>query len=677
MSPDAGGRPAGAGARFLDFMALTGFMVAQPVFAVLSGSTDYLLFRQVGRVPLLVLVLVTVVVPPVALWLLEGVGRRLFPGSATLVHTVLVGALFFVLGVQLVSTVASFGRAGRVVTGVVVGALLTALYRWWRPARMWVRWAWPAPVIFAALFLFTSPVVDLLRDAGPPAVADSVGSASPVVLVVFDEFPAVTLLDGDGRIDKRFFPNFATLAAEATHFRNATSVAARTVHAVPAMLTGRYPREDAVPTTGNHPDNLFTLLRSSHGVKAFESVTSMCPTATCPRDDWIRAGRWHVVGDALRIWMHTATGGSHGGEALGAWFHEDTVDMGPRPERFERFLASIDGDDTPFHFLHLVLPHAPWRYLPDGLRYTPRDLGMVSYEERIEHPWPALVDHRRHVSQAMYVDRLLGETVERLKDVGLYDRATLLVTADHGVSFQPGLEQGTRNLRPSNEHEVAWIPFLLKVPGQEVGAVSDRNVMSVDVAPTVAELAGTRLPWPADGVSLVSAPPRSSAKVWFNEPGRPLNVDTAAFGRVLDGATAELAPSSEGAEALFRVGPLGGLVGTPAGSHPTVEGRRPVGRVDDLASHYAVDAGTGTVPSLVSGYLDLSGQSWRPQALAIALNGVIAGVSEVYADGDRLHRFAALVPPRRFVQGRNLVELFLVVDARDGPALQPVEVRAA
>ncbi len=104
-----------------------------------------------------------------------------------------------------------------------------------------------------------------------------------------------------------------------------------------------------------------------------------------------------------------------------------------------------------------MLPHAPWRYLPDGLRYTPRDLGLASYDERIAEPWPASVDRRRHVLQAMYVDRLLGEVIERIKHVGLYDRGTLLVTADHGISFQPGIEQGTRNLKPGNEHEVAWV----------------------------------------------------------------------------------------------------------------------------------------------------------------------------------------------------------------------------
>ncbi len=152
---------------------------------------------------------------------------------------------------------------------------------------------------------------------------------------------------------------------------------------------------------------------------------------------------------------------------------------------------------------------------------------------------------------------------------------------------------------------------------------------------------------------------------------------TTAFPRVLNGVTDEVAPSPEGAEALFSAGPFADMVGAPPASQPTVDGLLPVARVDDLGTHRQVSAGSETVPSLVSGYLELPAQAARPQAVAIALNGVIGGVSEVYADGDRAHRFATLVSPRRFADGHNILELFLVVEGSDGPALQRVDVRAA
>lgn len=40
------------------------------------------------------------------------------------------------------------------------------------------------------------------------------------------------------------------------------------------------------------------------------------------------------------------------------------------PRLFERFLESVDPDPAPaLHFIHLLLPHAPWRYLPSGREY--------------------------------------------------------------------------------------------------------------------------------------------------------------------------------------------------------------------------------------------------------------------------------------------------------------------
>jgi arylsulfatase A-like enzyme len=38
-----------------------------------------------------------------------------------------------------------------------------------------------------------------------------------------------------------------------------------------------------------------------------------------------------------------------------------------------------------------------------------------------------------------------------------------------------------------NQHEIAWVPFLLKAPNQTEGRVRDDNVMTVDLIPTVAD----------------------------------------------------------------------------------------------------------------------------------------------------------------------------------------------
>ena len=65
---------------------------------------------------------------------------------------------------------------------------------------------------------------------------------APVVMIVFDELSGLALMGPDGGIDAARFPNFARLAGDSTWYRNATTVADFTDHALPALLTGERPR---------------------------------------------------------------------------------------------------------------------------------------------------------------------------------------------------------------------------------------------------------------------------------------------------------------------------------------------------------------------------------------------------------------------------------------------------
>ena len=69
----------------------------------------------------------------------------------------------------------------------------------------------------------------------------------PIVVVVFDQLPLISLLDRDGRIDGTLYPNFAALSRDAAWFRNASAVGDMTNWALPAILTGNYPTG---PTSG-------------------------------------------------------------------------------------------------------------------------------------------------------------------------------------------------------------------------------------------------------------------------------------------------------------------------------------------------------------------------------------------------------------------------------------------
>src|SRR4051794_4853494 len=107
---------------------------------------------------------------------------------------------------------------------------------------------------------------------------------APIVFVVFDALPEGMLMQPGGGLDRARFPGFAELAAQATWYRNATTVHDSTVKSIPAMLDGRWPSNLRHPTLADHPENLFTLLRSRYSVTADEEGTELCPAELC-RDE--------------------------------------------------------------------------------------------------------------------------------------------------------------------------------------------------------------------------------------------------------------------------------------------------------------------------------------------------------------------------------------------------------
>ena len=115
-----------------------------------------------------------------------------------------------------------------------------------------------------------------------------------------------------------------------------------------------------------------------------------------------------------------------------------------------------------------MLPHSPWTYLPSGTRYDVRpapgwgsDEVWTSNQAAVDQYW------QRHLLQLGYADRVLGRLLDRLHASGLYDRAVLVVTADHGVSFRAG--QKRRPLSPANRQDIAYVPLFVKTPGQRTG----------------------------------------------------------------------------------------------------------------------------------------------------------------------------------------------------------------
>jgi hypothetical protein len=699
---------------FFELFALVGFVVAQPTLDVLGKAPDFFIFRRAGRAEILILVLAVTVLPTLGLWLAEQVAGLISERLRRLVHVAMVAGLLAVLTLEVGKNLTSVRGPALVAVGVAGGVAGGLLYASWDGLKLWLRYLAPAPLVFALVFLLVSPVSKLVLpqpggtvDANAPGVR--INPEHPVVMVLLDEFPVTSLLNSKGQVDARLYPNFAKLAGRSTWYRNATAVSGLTQWAVPAMLSGRYPakaQEEASPTAAQYPDNLFTLLGRSYPVEQQQIVTQLCPADVCKATKGSGpsgAGLKTTLRDSARVFKRIIWPRDVDENPTGAWLTADPgaeakpavkpgdspilkeIQEGHEPRQFYDFVRSIEGTDKPtFYFLHILLPHQPWRDLPDGRKYPDRGDGRLGNGWTSE-TWPPQLSRQRHLMQTGETDRLIGQVMRRLQEQGMWDNTLFVVTADHGMSFKP-TEFTRRVATPGNADQVLWVPLFIKTPGQAEGQVTERNWEHVDLVPTIADVLGIKVPWEMDGVSQAGPEePRTRTTKWFfSKPGeRQEFPGPENQAKALAGVTDQLTKPHNGYKGWFQFGPHGDLVGQRVSQVGVDQASAGSAKVEELADYGKVNLKSGVVPAQVSGQVSLAaGVPSRP-AVAVALNGVIAGVSETFrevrdAQGSQPKgppdKFSAVALDTLFKAGANKLELFVIDDSGGRVRLRPLTV---
>jgi sulfatase-like protein len=613
---------------------------AQPLLDLLGRNAEFFVARGSTTGDILLLALGYTLLPPLigagAVW---GLGR-VRPALGWGAMLALVGLLAAALVLPPVGD-ALGGSAVAVPVALALGVGAAFLYARATALRSFLTVLGAAPVVVLLLFLVVSPVRGLLfpSDAGG-AVAGPARSTTPIVHVVFDELPVSTLTDGDGRIDGALFPSFARLARESTWYRNATTVNDLTASAVPAQLTGEQPGANELPITRDHPRNLFTLFERSHRLTVVEPITGLCPERLCGTTRPGTGARLRSLGSDLelvvkhlllpddlreslpavdRVWEGFEAGATDGELTRGANLRRDVLARLARDDAtagFERAIVALDQPRSrpPLVFVHSTLPHGPWRYLPDGRQYDIEGRGYpgLGPEAWTGPQWQVDQSFQRHVLQAQYADRLLGRLLDALRP---YDDAVLVVTADHGASFVTG--QPRRPANAANIGAVAPVPFFVKRPGQRSGKVDDRAVRTIDVLPTIADAAGVRVPWKADGMPADRRPVDPDAEIDVSHAGEP------ALTEPLSAVLAKRDERDEAEVPLLREGVWA------IGPRPDLLGRRVAPGTRRLTDPFVSGRADGVAPGT---------------AIAVAVDGRVAATTRAYRDGGRT-AYDALVPP--------------------------------
>ncbi|HEV8239101.1 MAG TPA: sulfatase-like hydrolase/transferase [Thermoanaerobaculia bacterium] len=650
---------------YLHLLALGALAFAQPLFDLLARTPDFFAARGSGRGDLLLLMALALLVAPLP-WLVVAFATRryLSEPQAARAGAVLIGSLasLVVLRGLALSGASAWAAA---TASVAAGAVAGWSYRRSAIARQLASWLVAALFVVPIVFLLDPGVSRRLSPAAAPPALHASGAHTPVVVVILDELPLLSLLDREGGIDRPRLPHFAALADEATWFRNAAAPSGETVSALPAILSGRLTfGRDALQVQRN----LFTLLGD---YPTFAMEEGLCPrehnllTEGRAPDFSERARR--LVADLPVVWLQLVTPPAwrrHLPSLAAGWDRFAAgapprvpgkrpawVDRSNRRRDAERFLRSIAPQERALWVAHLSFPHAPWDHLPSGQVYAcePECYAVPAEGDG----WEIAQLLQRHLLQVGYADTWLGELVARLRRAGLYDRTLLVVLADHGAAFQLGAQ--TRALGPATVGEILSVPLLVKRPGQRRGEVADELVSTVDLLPTVAAELAVRPPWPIPGRSWFAGGRQDLTYLAARSIPTAVPRDLAARRQAAAVRLVKWRPDSD----PWRIGPW-----------PTLLGRRPsssLAEASDLSfeldrpeRYAAVDPRAVPLPLSISGEVAGTTRGDGCCTMAFAVDGTVWATTHSYWTPEGDHRVAALVPARAFHAGRNAIEAYLV-----------------
>ncbi len=170
-----------------------------------------------------------------------------------------------------------------------------------------------------------------------------------------------------------------------------------------------------------------------------------------------------------------------------------------------RLLERVDWERDNFIFLHYWDPHRPYNQ-PDNFRgIFPRDLSDLPVIDAPDGtrwvlgagPLEELDDYNReqvclYDEEIYYCDTRVGQVLEELRRLGVYDEALIILNADHGEDMRE--HHAWYEHREPYEH-TCRVPLIIKFP-KSMGIEGGRRVSAItthsDLLPTILEVVGVK-----------------------------------------------------------------------------------------------------------------------------------------------------------------------------------------
>jgi len=501
--------------QILHLFALWGFAIAYPIYEVVVRNQGFLVMYQSSLSDVLAAFFIISVALPLICYLFLGLPTLLFLNSRleTLPFLVSVWGLFSLITLKYLGFLPSVLEPFSMYAALTIGLVITVVYAKKHKLREFVSFMAGAALLFPFIYLL---MLEITPDATPVTLNQTAKDSikhHPVVVVIFDELSLGTLMKEDRSLLSDYFPNFARLQDKATWYRDTSTVGEVTMTAVPAINTGILPTSaSTLPTYGQHPVNLFTVLKAAgYSIHAEEFTTYLCPSEINNRSiSHLTSGTKiaYIVSDSAIFWAHSVLPKS--------WRSSLPSITNIAPPYFPLFRSTPDQKPsllvsemgaalkqmTPeqrahsLSYLHIALPHRPYRFFPSGQTYTDQVQMPEKYGHDIEHWDPGSVlrpiAQQRYFLQLQYADTILGTILDQLEANEIFEEALIAVLADHGISFRSGfslrysIEKGASDFTsPTQTLDVLKVPLFIKYPFQKHGTIVDSPTRTIDVFATV------------------------------------------------------------------------------------------------------------------------------------------------------------------------------------------------
>ena len=685
---------------FLHLSALNSFAVVQPILNSLVNNVAFLRYYDYSPAAVLLAVVLLTLGIPISFLSLRVVLHRLgYPKFADAIRTILmVGLMLLALLYAARWASATLWRALYspsedvfFLPAIFTAGWLARLYFRAEIFRQLLSASAVGVLLFPAVFFLNPAVQEQVlmvpaREYFQPVIARSPAS---VIFVVFDGLSGMALLDENHEVDRARYPSFAGLSDRCNFYRNASTVHTRTDHALPAILSGSLPTGLQRPVESEYPLNLFRLLDNSRQFQQsiFEPYTQLAPEhlrrmdrqASIPRqtldllDTVLRVYErmcLPLLMDSLAIdvpreWFRLlpptlADPKALDGKIVYPWDADQDLQV-------DHFVKCLRPSAQPaLRFLHISAPHDPWTRLDSGKLYRRMNIGPDAIPGEDSGSWGDdewLVNQgwQRYLLQVRFADLCLGRILDRLEEAGLFDESMIVVTADHGFAFRARCSR--RDPQGETLSDLIPVPLFIKYPHQTKSMISDRNVETIDILPTIADVLGVPKDSNWDGESLLSAVAERPRKTVVATPtiileaafpGRFKYVDRLhkVFGKGVEGefTDLQLLPELSGRE-----------------SSPLLSSAQSKLTLTLSEGRLSSEAGEqNLVPCYYQGQVSGTTSADKPAILAVAVNGRIQATTRTSVAPTSHGKWSVMVPPNAFTDATDRVQFFEVEQKAGG-----------